>query len=196
MWVLYRRCVQTFLYSTFALYILSFQIRWLLSLIYTASFLLPWGKVLGLDLIGDRYTQISLSASFQITCHSASSLREVGGVRSEVLPFFIESKWPKVKPFWPLIINSDKILARRGSWSRGIWLFGDPECFLSNHLVFLPFSRHLCQHGPWLFCVFVVFLAFHILGEPLSRDLDICLPEFCVFLSLEIDECCGSTSNW
>lgn len=37
----------------------SVQVRCLLSLSYTASFLLPWGKVLGLDLKGDRYTQVT-----------------------------------------------------------------------------------------------------------------------------------------
>lgn len=33
------------------------------------------------DLIGDRCTQSALASPFQITCHSACSLKEVGGVR-------------------------------------------------------------------------------------------------------------------
>ena len=52
-------------------------------------------KFLELDLLGRRYTQLYLSAAFQITCRSASCLKEVGGVRSGVLPLFIESKLSK-----------------------------------------------------------------------------------------------------
>ena len=64
-----------------------------LSLSYAASFLLPWGKMLGAR--PHRYTLLPCSAPFQITCHSTSGLREVGGVRSGVLSFFSESKLPK-----------------------------------------------------------------------------------------------------
>lgn len=78
--------------GTFALYILSFQVRWLcLSLIQPAFYYLG-AKCLELDLTGDIYTHLSISALFQISCRSASSLGELGGVRLGVLPFFIESK--------------------------------------------------------------------------------------------------------
>lgn len=144
---------------------LSFQVRCLLS--YTASFLRPWGKVLGLDLTGDRYPQISLSAPSQITCHSAFSLREVGSVRSEVLPFVLESKLPKGhQPFLSLIVYSGKKLAEGGSWSTGNWRFGDPECFLSKHLVSLLISRHPCQHGLWLYCLLKCVSSISHFGSP------------------------------
>lgn len=96
--------------------------------------------MLGLDLTGDRYTRISLSAPSQITCHSASSLREGSSVSSRVLPFALESKLPKLKPaILPLIVYSGKILAEGGSGSGGNWRFGilNVSCrsvwFLSGH---------------------------------------------------------------
>lgn len=179
MWVLCRWCFQI-LYCKFALYFLFFQVRCLLS--YTASFLQPWGKVLGLDLTGDRYTRISLSAPSQITCHSASSLREGSSVSSRVLPFALESKLPKLKPaILPLIVYSGKILAEGGSGSRGNWRFGDSECFLSKRLVSLWSSAGIPISMGFSYSACLVCFQHFTFGEPLGRDLGICLPKFVSF---------------
>lgn len=164
--------------GTFALYILSFQVRCLcFSLIQPACL----AKFLELDLLGHRYTQPYLSAPFQITCHC---LLSEGSGWSEVR-CAASLHWKQVdKALLPLTVNSGKILAEQRSASIGNWHFGDPGHFLLQRLVYwhllagwLP-APSLAPHqlGLWLYWMPVVFLAFHTC-EPLGptvlgRDLE------------------------
>ena len=87
-------------------------------------------KFLELDLRGHRYTQFYLSAAFQITCCSASCLKEVGGVRSGVLPHFIETKLSK--HFCHLLSTLVKYWLRKGVAAQGTGASGILDVFCCN----------------------------------------------------------------